>query len=90
MTTTAHEDQFITHPDDLPVVLHKLGGRVAQSSGNAVELHSAIMTEVQEFASTWAIVDGRFDDGTAIDRAEACKAEIDRMLRAALSAQEQK
>lgn len=58
-----------------------------QPSGNTGELQAAIMTKVQEFASTWATVDGRFDDGTAMDRAEACKAEIEGMLRAALAAQ---
>lgn len=45
------------------------------------------MAKVQEFASTWATVDGRFDDGTAMERAEACKTKIDGMLRAALAAQ---
>lgn len=39
-----------------------------------------IMSKVQEFASTWATVGGRFDDGTAMERAEACKAEIRTLL----------
>lgn len=40
----------------------------------------AIMSKMQEFASTWAVVDGRFDDGTAMERAEQCKDEIRLML----------
>lgn len=60
-----------------------------QPASGADGLHSSIMEKVQEFASTWATVDGRFDDGTAIDRAEACKTQIGYMLRNALSAQPQ-
>lgn len=40
----------------------------------------AVMTKIQEFASTWSVVGGRFDDGTALDRAEECKAEIRAIL----------
>lgn len=39
-----------------------------------------IMAKVQEFASTWATAGGRFDDGTAMERAEACKEEIRALL----------
>lgn len=60
-----------------------------QPASGADGLHSSIMEKVQEFASTWATVDGRFDDGTAIDRAEACKTQIGYILRNALSAQPQ-
>ncbi|AQV94768.1 hypothetical protein BJN34_12845 [Cupriavidus necator] len=40
----------------------------------------AVMTGIQEFASTWSVVGGRFDDGTAMERAEECKAEIRAIL----------
>lgn len=49
-----------------------------------------IMNKVQEFASTWAVVDGRFDDGTAMERAEQCKAEIRTMLAGCTALDEQK
>ncbi len=39
-----------------------------------------IMEKIQEFASTWSVAGGRFDEGTALDRAEACKEEIRGML----------
>lgn len=42
-----------------------------------------LMEKIQEFASTWAVVGGRFDDGTAMERAEESKAEIRAILRAA-------
>lgn len=51
------------------------------------DVHAEIMAKVQEFASTWAIVDSRFDDGTAINRAEAIRTRIGYMLRDALAAQ---
>lgn len=39
-----------------------------------------IMSRVQEFASTWAMVGSRFDDGSAMDNAVECKAEIRALL----------
>ncbi|WP_051975388.1 hypothetical protein [Cupriavidus necator] len=45
----------------------------------------AVMTKIQEFASTWAVVGGRFDDGSAMERAEECKAEIRAILSRASS-----
>ena len=39
-----------------------------------------VMVMVQEFASTWSVVGGRFDDGTALERAEELKQAIRDML----------
>lgn len=44
------------------------------------------MDKIQEFASTWSVVGGRLDDGTALDRAEACKEEIRGLLSGRLAA----
>lgn len=35
-----------------------------------------IMTLIQEFASEWSLVGGRFDDGTMIEKADASKARL--------------
>lgn len=40
----------------------------------------SLMTKIQEFASTWAVSGGRFDDGTAMDRAEEAREEIRAIL----------
>ena len=39
-----------------------------------------IMEQVQTFASTWALVDSRFDDGTMYDDAMFEKAELEKMI----------
>ncbi|WP_454731875.1 MULTISPECIES: hypothetical protein [Cupriavidus] len=52
-----------------------------QPSAKALDVE-AIMTKVQEFASAWAVAGGRFDDGTAMDRAEECRAELRALLAA--------
>lgn len=42
----------------------------------------AVMAKAQEFASAWALVGGRFDDGSMMEEAEARKAELRAMLAA--------
>ena len=43
-----------------------------------------LMAKAQEFASTWAVVDGPFDDGGAMQRANESKAQLEAMIVAAL------
>jgi hypothetical protein len=42
-----------------------------------------IMEKAQEFASTWSLVDTRFDDGTMLEQAEERKAELRAMIESA-------
>lgn len=44
-----------------------------------------IMSDVQSFASTWALVGGRFDDGSMHNTAEAQSAELRNLIAAALA-----
>lgn len=44
-----------------------------------------VMGKAQEFASTWASVDGPFDDGSTMQRANESKAELRGMIAALLS-----
>lgn len=48
-----------------------------------------IMSQVQVFASAWALVGGRFDGGNAMDEAEVAKNELHQMVAEALAAQPQ-
>jgi len=41
---------------------------------------NSIMEKVQEFASAWSLVGGRFDDGTALAHAEQIKSELRAMV----------
>lgn len=67
--------------------LHALGHGIQRVDRQGVALsdEESIMTKIQEFASTWAVVGGRFDDGSAMERAEECKAEIRAILSRASS-----
>lgn len=40
----------------------------------------AVMEQAQVFASAWALVDGPFDNGNALENAEEAKAELREML----------
>lgn len=46
------------------------------------EVIDDLMSKAQEFASSWSLVGGRFDDGSMIVEAEARKEELREMLRA--------
>jgi hypothetical protein len=50
-----------------------------KSSSNTMWVES-VMEKVQEFASAWATVGGRFDDGYALEYAEVVKKELREML----------
>lgn len=43
-----------------------------------------LMAKAQEFASTWAVVDGPFDDGGAMQRANESKAQLEALIVDAL------
>jgi hypothetical protein len=45
-----------------------------------VDWVNAVMSQAQVFASTWSLVGGRFDDGSAYDQAEEAKQELRTML----------
>lgn len=47
-----------------------------------------IMEQAQVFASCWSLVGGRFDNGEMSDTANEEKAELERMVRAALASVE--
>jgi hypothetical protein len=44
-----------------------------------------LMAKVQEYASTWSLVGGRFDSGDMLQTAEQCKAELQAMIEQALA-----
>lgn len=46
---------------------------------------SAIMEQAQVFASTYSLVGGRFDDGSKMAQSNEEKADLERMIRAALA-----
>lgn len=45
-----------------------------------------IMTQIQEFASSWSLVGGRFDDGSMLEVADDAKANIRKLIAAAMKA----
>lgn len=49
------------------------------------ETTDKIMEQAQEFASTWALVGGRFDNGDMFTDAEQAKCELRSMVEAALA-----
>jgi hypothetical protein len=54
-----------------------------------VDWVNAVMSQAQVFASTWSLVGGRFDDGSAYDQAEEAKQELRTMLATPPAAQRQ-
>lgn len=48
-----------------------------------------VMEQAQIFASAWSLVGGPFDDGNALDDAEAAKAKLARMVGDAIQQRDQ-
>jgi hypothetical protein len=65
---------------DEPAIAHPQPSAVIDPVAESTVSVDAVMQMVQEFASTWSVVGGRFDDGTASERAEELKQAIRNML----------
>jgi hypothetical protein len=87
-TNEAGEAVAVTWQDDehriLEVVWEKEAAPTppAQSNENLIQ---KLMEQAQVFASAWSLVDGPFDSGNAISDAEEAKAELEGMLREAIT-----
>jgi len=74
-----HQDK----PSTLPTIGHALG--LAQPSAISDERIDDVMTQAQVFASSWAIVGSRFDNGDGYKDAEEAKDDLRTMIIALLS-----
>jgi hypothetical protein len=59
----------------------------APAPANAIDADiEEIMTQIQEFASSWSLVGGRFDDGSMLEVADDSKANIRKLILAIMKA----